>query len=501
MNINWKGVIILIIISILLIFGLVVVTANAISTDSDETVYYLVDPAHAQPGNTTNGTIEVYQRNTIYWGDVADLTLVSGWTGILIHAQTGKRVDISSFTHKILIDPTLFPVGEWDQWSDYDERHGNIVAFYVEEKRPPRNVTNVSPLLTPNITLIKPIVISPLPIRHVSDILVARGDPLNVAFKNAKIWIFGKTFAYYDYKTVNNSIVLNASDVELLEPGDYTLIAQEYTNASTNYNLRFNESRYRIEYFDPNDFQIKYIELFGLDGSVALEKFREIQKYTLDTFTEYKMTVATPYIEISSLDQQYVNETVFTQTVRGYTNLAIGTPITMTVDQDKVTDSNRKYSVFTTTVKGSDKPGDMRWFELTVPLIWDNFAPGHHTIIADSPLGASMSVDFNVYESPEHSFIPNNTIKYVGGNEFVPTPTPIIIEKVVTQEIIKTVIQTVTVPPPQESVNAATYDAAVKLIVQLFVLIVLTAGVIVTVVYFISVYRRKKEKEEEDQIL
>jgi len=81
------------------------------------------------------------------------------------------------------------------------------------------------------------------------------------------------------------------------------------------------------------------------------------------------------------------------------------------VDQEKETPSSKQYSEFSALAEGSaTAPGDMRWFEITLPLVWDNFATGHHTVTATTAIGAETHVDFDVHIAPEHSFIPNNTI-------------------------------------------------------------------------------------------
>lgn len=487
-EINWKWIAYVLIAAILLIFFADGIVASAVAPEESETT---ITPApaivKAPMGNTSNGTIEVYQRDTIYWGDVCDLALVEGWYGKLIH-ESGKIVDVSSFTHKILIDPKVFPVGEWYQWADFDE-NDRTFAFYVQEKRPMR--VNISPLVNTTTPSIKPYT-QPIPIKHVGDILVARGDPLNIQFRNAKIWIFGRILGYYDYKTINNTIVLNVSDIQRLEPGTYTLVAEEYDNKSPNFFFRYDPENDRFEYFDPAQFKVMYVDMIGLDPRTRLERFRQIQKYTPDYFTEYTLIVEDPRLEITDLSQQYINKTTFSQTVRGYTNVRRGTVLTFIIDEDVQRRSGQDYSTFKTLAMGSDNPGDMRWFELTMPLLWENYDAGHHSITGTSAIGGSISVDYDVYEAPEHSFIPNNTIKYMNGSEWRADPTPLIIEKVVTQEIIKVVTKEIPVPPPQESVDKAQTAALFSLVTTILVIVlgcILGGGAIW---YYRSVYTRAK---------
>jgi hypothetical protein len=452
-----------------------------------------------------NGSISYYvqQGATVYLGDTVDISgVMAGVLNLAYYGgydeESGDQFLLDTPDRKIgyyryYIDPFIFGnrTGKWYKWNGYVEKNANNLVFIVSAGKHP---VNQSPILPQNTTNPKPVIVSPVTLRHVSDILVARGDPINIAFKNAKIWIFGKTFTYYDFKTTNNTIAINGSVTQGMEAGDYTLVAQQYNNNSANYNLRYNETNHQIEYFDPIDFQVKYIDLYGIAGSVALDKFRSIQKYTKDDFTEYSLTVANPYIEIISLDQRYMNDTTFAQIIRGYSNLAVGAPITVTVDKEKVSDNSAKYSVFQSVVKGSDQPGDMRWFEATAPLLWDNFVAGHHTITVDGG-NATMYVDFNVYISPDHSFIPNNTIKYVGGNEFVPTPTPITVEKIVKQVVTQTILVPVT--PSDEVVYTQQKIASEKTWWEGATRIasVIGGGVFLIggIWYGVSVYRRVKD--------
>jgi hypothetical protein len=490
-DINWKWILYFTAIVILGICAISVVVATAISNEEFSRKYD-VEVVTAHMGAST-GSIEVHQRDTVYWGDTCDLSLVNGWYDKLIHLETGKVVDISAFQHKILIDPETFPEGEWDQWSDFDEGHGNTISFFVKKERPPANTNTTLPNPVVNTTTLKPY-IQTIPIKHVSDILIARGDPLNVAFKKAKVWIFGTTAGYYDFMTVNNAIVLNASVIKKFSPGTYYMVVEQPGENKPEFTTRYVASTETIEYFDAQQFKIMTVSLSGLDPITRLDKFRKIRDLSSDIFTEYKLEIEDPYIEILSLDQQYVDEKYFSQTVRGYTNTKIGTILTFIVDKErKGTDS---YSTFTTEAKGSTNPGDMRYFEMTVPLLWDNYGAGHHTITASTAIGGMMNIDFDVYVSPEHSFIPNNTIKYVNGSEW---KEPVIIEKTV----IVTIVQPT--PPPEkiyvnvtpsiETQEAVQYAANVK-----FAQTAAMLGVGVVVVLGLSVYVLWTWKRKRDRI-
>lgn len=493
-DINWKWILYFIAAVILLISLAAVVVTTAISNEEFERKYG-VDVVTAHMGNNTH-SIEVHQRDTVYWGDTCDLSLVNGWYDKLIHADTGKVVDISAYQYRILIDSDTFPEGEWDQWSDFDEGHGNTVSFFVKAVRPPTNTTESLPNPVEDTTTVQPYT-QPIPIKHVSDILIARGDPLNVAFKKAKIWIFGTSAGYYDFMTVDNSIVLNESVVKKFSAGTYYMVVEQPGEGKPEFTMRYVPTSESIEYFDASQFKIMSISLLGLDPLTRLTKFRQIRDLSTDSFTEYKLEIEDPYIEITSLNQQYINNTYFSQTIRGYTNVKIGTLLTFVVDKDRK--GTAAYSTFHTDARGSTNPGDMRYFEMTVPLLWENYGAGHHTVTATTAIGGSMNVDFDVYESPEHSFIPNNTIKYVNGSEW---KEPVIIEKTVIVTIVqptptpKTVYVNVT--PSIETQEQVQYAANVKFAQTAAIVGVAAVVVLGVSVYVLWTWKRKRDRIKGD---
>lgn len=493
-DINWKGILFWGAILILLFCLLFVVAGSALTYEEylekyekGVTASRATDEMIAQ-----NGSHEVHQMDTIYWGDVVDLTLVSGWSGKLYHEDLGNIVDISSFTHRIYIDPEVFPLGTWHQWSDFDEGSGNTIAFFIERQRPIQNESEVNPEVNQNVTTIKPYM-QPIPVKKVTDILIARGDPLSVSFKKAKLWLFGTRSGYYDFMTVNDAITLNKSQIQKLDVGTYTLLAEFPSNKTGTFNMKFDSKNDSLSYFDPNQFRIVTVSFSGFDSQTRLAKFRAVRNTSQDTFVEYKVIIEDPKIEIVSLDQVYINDTVFAQTIRGYTNVAIGSLLTFKIDPEK-TD---RFNTFSTTAQGSGNPGEMRWFELTVPLLWENFATGHHSIAGTTEVGGSISVDFDIYESPDHTFIPNNTIKYANGSEWRPDPTPIIITEVVTKEIVKVVTKEIPVPPPQASVDAAQSKAVNTLAVNAILIVAAIIACILIFAYWRSVHCRVRDRKRD----
>lgn len=504
MEINWKGLGWVLLLLLLCFAALAVMSAYA-ENESYAIIEYeggLNDTLLAKNGTPGNPIISVGQGDTIYWYDVADLRLVEGWYEKLVHQDTGRIVDISSYTNKILIAPDIFTPGEWHQWSpfEFEETQGNTLAFIVNGTRRPvltfENNTNVT---EPETHFIKSYV-QPIPVKHVASFLVARGDTLTInATDEAKFWIFGQKEGYYGVPAVNGTFHLNESQVRYLSPGNYKLVIEQAGPQSITVNMRYNQTADRIDFFNPSTFEIEHLDMMGLDPVTRLDQFREIRNRTQDIFTDYTLVVEDPYIEIISLDQTYHRNDTTAQTVRGYTNVAINTTFTVVVDPDKFVGRDLRFSTFNGTVQGNPrKPGDARWFEISLPILFENVAAGPHTITITTDIGGSMNVNYLVYESPESSFIPNNTIKYVNGSEWRPDPTPIVVTQIVTQEIIKTQTILIPVTPSQESVEKAQYDALYSLVILGVAIIVVVVILIFAVWYLINSHKRLREEQEKE---
>jgi len=155
----------------------------------------------------------------------------------------------------------------------------------------------------------------------------------------------------------------------------------------------------------------------------------------MDDWKEYNLTVQNPSIEITELEQVSWTENQTFLHLLGYTNTQNGTRLTFTLDKDKQTARSLKYSQFNTTAEGTGS-GDMRWYEIAIPLIWENTYVGEHSVTANTSVGGEMKYDYHIWQAPEGSYVPPKMVKYVGGNEYIapviqtvtivlPTPTPI----------------------------------------------------------------------------
>lgn len=465
----------------------------------------------------------IEQGQDVYINDTVDLSGVLAGYGSMVWC--GAYSDwLSPYNDSILytipaperksefysfyLDPEIFGnrTGWWYRWNGEYESNANLRMFnvvagmkhYWYNSSDNTTYEGYEPTITyENATTA--VIPPPVPIRHVSDFLIARGDSWNTTFNGtAKLWVFGfynaASMGLYDYPNVNDTFTLRKNQTQLFMPGNYKMVIQSFSNRSQNFNARYDEATDQIEYFNPNIFQVLRIDLkpLGLNQEVRLQKFREIWNYTMDNWVEYNLTVQNPSIEITELEQRNWQENQTYLYMQGYTNTQNGTILTFILDKDKQTPRSLKYSMFTTTAEGLGE-GDMRWFSILIPLIWENTYVGEHSVTANTSIGGEMKYDYYIWQTPSGTYVPQKTVKYVGGNEYIapvvqtvtiilPTPTPEIVEKVIT----------VPVTPSNEQVHAqqskATWEFWTTIAGWLFIIILFGAGIW----YGISVWRRLK---------
>ena len=364
------------------------------------------------------------------------------------------RKDFYSFW----LDQEIFGnrTGYWYRWNGEYESNANMRAFRVvpgtkhywynstdntswEGWEPTITFDNATQIILP----------PPVPIRHVADFLIARGDAWNTTWNGtAKLWVFGfynsASAGLYDFPNVNDTFTLRKNQTQNFMPGSYKMVIQSWGNESQNFNARYDPVKDQIEYFNPKIFQVLHVDLkpLGLNQEVRLQKFREIWNYTMDDWKEFNLTVQNPSVEITELSQQSWTENQTYLHLLGYTNVQNGTTLTFILDKEKQTPRTLKYSMFTTPAQGIDA-GDMRWFDIAIPLIWENTYVGEHSVTANTSVGGEMKYDYNVWQAPEGSYVPPKMVKYIGGNEYIapviqtvtivlPTPTPEVITRTIT---------------------------------------------------------------------
>ena len=193
---------------------------------------------------------------------------------------------------------------------------------------------------------------------------------------------------------------------------------------------------------------VKPIDVFGSQPSIVLMNFIKMIGATDDTIVQYRLEISSPILDIASIDETYEGGKDVLD-IRGYTNVAKDTPVLVVMDEDEQTARTLNTSLVMTVVK-EDAPNLWRYFQIYLPIDYETIPVGQHEITASTPQGAKQTVPFYVYDLPKGQVTPNETIKYVSGNQFldpvtvtitIPVPGP-------------TQIVTVRVTPPNEQVYA-----------------------------------------------
>jgi hypothetical protein len=475
--------------------------------------------------NRTYPIHRISQGDTVYMGDHIDISGVVAGNKALVWFRAGDP-DPSEIPYVMplpttkagyydfYINPDTFMqmTGNWFKWNGYYESNGNTHAFYVVSRA--RNTTLTYPngtmietteYLSGNYTEAKLPVEYPLPVKHVADYLIARGDRFNITVENeTRIWLFGRVDQLAGYRSVGGSVDLGADLLSGFEPGSYKMLMQTIGNRSNDFTVKYDAEDETIKWFDPSQFKVHSEFIGGYSPQVLYEKFVGLLPEFQDTFREYKVEIQEPGITLQSMDFVSVNsaQTYYYDSnykgdlslydIRGYTNALPGTTIRVALDESQQV----KVHWINTTVQG-EFLGDMRYYQAYIPIYWDDMKEGMHRISAYTESGASVFRDFPVSISPDHSYIPNKSVKWVeDSNPWKPNltiPEPIIVTRTV--EVVKEV----EVPPSAEMVYAQQLEAARIIneknksdafMIGFYIIIIALA--LLGIGYLIGVYRRAK---------
>jgi hypothetical protein len=451
----------------------------------------MAEPVQAYP--------RVPQGGVVYLNETYDISgVAAGYNNLVYINQYSTDLSAANWTITTMIDtpatkeeyynytfnPDFFgdKLGYWYRYNGVYESNANNRAFRVVQFRPAENYTYNKTELLENFFPPAPPVI---PEHHVADYLLARGDPFNVTynFSKASVWIFGRVNGIYDRKVINGTAKFNHSETASLESGSYSLLYYS-PGEDKQFDIRLDGDT--LEYFDSQAFKVRTVDLKPLSPMVVLDRLRWVATQNDDNFTVYKLEVQEPKIDVVSVDTIVMNETTQSAVlqVRGYTNLANNTLISFVLDEDKTPEkigqSTRAQNRWNSTVLAVENPGSMRYFDYSIPVWMGAIPSGKHEITVYGELNAKMIIPFWVYDLPEGSRMRNSTIKYVGGYEFVPTPTP---EIIVQEKIVQAapIVQQVTVevPPSDEQVRAQQAE-----VVKGYAILALAGGVLLLAVLF-----------------
>jgi len=422
---------------------------------------FLVLPVYADTMNSTNeselypvyGNVSpvqnyIYQGDKVYLNTTVDISGVvppypslAYWDGYDMYDSV-PTYNLSMPDRKIgyynfWIDPEIFSnrTGRWYKYNGKFEPQGNNLAFVVA----PNKYSNYT-VRYPNGTLIElsniiqnttsenitPLKEPPLlPEIQESDYVVAKGDPVIWDNGDYHLWVFGRIDGIYDHR----SNVLSIQEVEMLEAGRYTVVVHVPGN-NTIY-----EATYANNTLYPAFYGKSPIPTFGMNPALVMDSLKSMLRNTDDKLYEYNMEVDTPHITIRRADEIVRNGMDYMD-VRGYTNVANGTKITVTLDDKYL----KEFSGESVAIRTS--PGNLSYYRVYVPFNWDELAADarSHTLVATTAIGGKTEKDFKVSLLPADSYRPNATLKYIEDrNPFVPTPTPEVVIRKETVVVTKTI--------------------------------------------------------------
>ena len=312
---------------------------------------------------------------------------------------------------KYYIDPKVFgdKLGYWYmEYEEYEEA-GNSRLFFVNTTCPaiikakPTVTSTVAPSETSQY---------PLPQKHESDILLARGDPFSMKVSTpSTYWLIGfdKDHSLYDKTAMNGQLTITDKELmyfdegsytlSLITPGENTLIEEHYESGTQ-------------EIVSPLR-SVANVSIKGLQPKVVEELLKkQVDEHSDDIITAWDIAFQDPKIYIEDMQENAANTAL---TIRGYTNVAIDTYLTLKVDGKKVT---------STQALDGGGPGYWRQYSVSVPFDLKNMKAGEHTIEISCPEGGGMTVTPYIREEQPDSYQPEKYLKYVDNSPFIPTPTP-----------------------------------------------------------------------------
>ena len=319
--------------------------------------------------------------------------------------------------------------------------------------------------------------------------LFARYQPLNLTVTGARwFWVFSQTDYLLQQDDIQNT---STSD---LKAGKYDLVLQWPGNASEIGVFYYPETESVRCACQPEPRSVTRLAYWYQSTLLAALQNRQCSDDLYDLTT---LEIQEPSVEITDIFEGVNGTEEYVMYVQGYSNLAAGTEINLTIDRDRWDYHEARRHTFNATVYGPDIT-KYRKFRVTIPYDPDELRGGQHTLSAMTPMNTETSVDFWVYEIPEGQERPPMYLKYIDRNLWVPTPTPEVVEKaVIVPGPERTVVVVQNVTPSQESLTQAQYDAIMGVLwtgltVIGSVIVAVMVGYIGSVVY--RRWQRKREK-------
>lgn len=467
----------------------------------------------------------VNQGDKVFFGDHIDISGVAqgyqalAWfsKGYPSEGTTAYIIELPDPKYQwynVYIDQDFFKQypGNWYKWNGYVEESANQLAFTVKPYTRPANATIIQTINATKIEEQQQAARQLLPEKKVADYLTVHGQYLNIKTMNEppfRVWIFGTKDYIYQLESDDYTLRITREQIDGLKTGKYTILIQ-YRGINRGYDVSWNPDKEELGRLSTDAWQKpKILEEAGKQPLMVLTDLKSLLEETDDKYETFSLEVQDPMLQVNGLDfvevrdaKAYYNDVslrgnVSIYRVVGYTNVLPMTGVKFALDEDEVGTQNAQW--FSGEAKGSD-PGAMRQFLVNVPIYKDNMKEGMHTLSGYTSVGGSVYYDFPVNIAPDHSYIPDQDVKYIGDENpwkanlttvtiTIPVPGP-------TQKIY------VNVTPSDEQVRAQQQAVLEKInqdniayqwfVLLLFFTIIVGGSLIAYVVY--TYYRAKKDE-------
>ena len=401
----------------------------------------------ASAANVT--VIHIGQRDSVYYNDTVDLRGITGWADTLAWWATNSDpmqdppdafINITKYERYTILNGTK--AGMWYQWYGKNEK-SPVPVFWVIPRLRPASLMPGAMTPTPTPTPAPQVNLQPNPL---ADILLARHDVFTyVPTGPVQVWLLGPSLVMLGNRTDN----LTLKDITLTA-GQYTMILQ-HPDGNGVFEVYSENGVLNSTWKDvpaveaPMNAGVLYNRLTGMFSDAS---------HFHGSIEEKKIVIQDQRIDVTNLEQIPGGLIV----VSGITNLASGDNIAVIFDENRsFLPEDRAKVTFNGTATGPVL-GAYRLWQVVLDVNLQGQPPGNHYISLYTPDGTETTVPFYLQEAFLPFETPAISIKYVNNSPFLPTPTPVIIEKTIPVTVLQTVIVHDT--PPYSVVLQAQNESA-----------------------------------------
>jgi hypothetical protein len=397
-----------------------------------------------------NATVDI---SSLGWG-VQRLDYYNRWTDVFSTGSAPPAYSIPiPYSAKALktfwLDPSIFGTrtGYWYQGylGNGTEPAGNLRMFRVNATCPVKPIQEPINVTVNTIDKTVPDPLPYLPAKKEGNVLLARGDEISVnAGSPVRWWLFGPgpddIVRDRDVSNPKGTLTITEEDMHGLSTGDYRMLmirAGDNQIYEEYYNPAYTPYRMADRTYPVIESPFRSVEPVDIEGrqpgQVRDLLVKSVASSIDDSATEWTLHYQEPEIQVkqvNAIESEQTNSTWYN--IRGYTNLAAGTVLTVTIDKYNLNEITRNIRETQATVIGSSNAGEWRQFNALIQVDYKNIFPGMHDVTVAAGDRTSQTVQVYIYKELPAHYVPPQYIEYTGVSPYV---TPQIIEKIVTIEV------------------------------------------------------------------